>query len=157
MLHVQIYTILLYKGLFKSEFKKEGIILKFKRLFSVIAAFTMAFSIGCTVVNADSLDSVVNEQIEARYSDFDSVSAGFGKASNGLYTAGGSAAAANGTKTIKLTVSIEKFDMNTSEWTAVKYCTWTASGVGVVTAGGDRSISGGFFRTHTVAKIYSSS
>ena len=131
--------------------------MKFKRLFSLFAAFMMAFSIGCTVVNADSLDNAVNEQIEARYTDFDSVSAGLTKADNGLYSAAGGATAANGTKTIELTVSIEKFDMNTDTWNAVKYCTWTASGVGGVTAGGKRSISGGFFRTHTVAKIYSSS
>ena len=131
--------------------------MKFKRLFSLFTAFMLAFSIGCTVVNADSLDSAVNDQIEARYSDFDVVSAALTKSSNGLYSASGGAGAADGTKTIKLTVSIEKFDMSTDKWSAVKYCTWTASGVGVVTAGGDRSISGGFFRTHTVAKIYSSS
>lgn len=128
--------------------------MKFKKLFSLLTVFAMAFSIGCTVVNADSLDSAINEEIEARYTDFDSVSAGLTKADNGLYSAAGSAAAANGTKTIELTVSIEKFDMNTDKWTAVKYCTWTASGVGVVTAGGKRSISGGLFRTHTIAKIY---
>ena len=114
----------------------------------------MAFSIGCTVVNADSLDSDVNEQIEARYSDFDVVSAGLSKASNGLYSASGGAGAADGTKTIYITVSIEKFDTSTDTWNEVKYCTWTASGVGVVTAGGKRSISGGLFRTHTIAKIY---
>lgn len=131
--------------------------MKIKRFISVVVAFVLAFSIGCTIVNADSLDSNMNSEIEARYTDFDTVSAGLGKSDNGLYAASGAATAANGTKTIELTVSIEKFDMNTDTWNAVKYCTWTASGVGGVTAGGKRSISGGFFRTHTVAKIYSSS
>lgn len=131
--------------------------MKVKRLFSLITAFMLAFSVGGTIVNADSLDSPVSEKIEARYSDFDSISAGLSKADNGLYSASGSAAAANGTKTIELTVSVEQFDMSIDKWVAVKYCTWTASGVGVVTAGGKRSISGGLFRTHTVAKIYNSS
>ena len=131
--------------------------MKIKKLFSLFVAFTMAFSIGCTVVHADSLDSAVTEEIEARYSDFDVVSAGLTKASNGLYSASGGAGAADGTKTIYVTVSIEKFNTNTDKWTTVSNCTWTASGVGGVTAGGKRSISGGFFRTHTVAKIYSSS
>lgn len=131
--------------------------MKVKKLFSIIMAVAMTFSIGCTVVNAEYLDSKVDEKIEARYSDFDSVSAGLGKADNGLYSATGGAAAADGTKTIYVTVSIEKFDLNTDKWSEVKYCTWTSSGVGVVAAGGKRSISGGLFRTHTVAKIYSSS
>lgn len=131
--------------------------MKFKKLFSLFMAFAMAFSIGSTVVNADSLDSAVNEEIEARYTDFASVSAGLTKADNGLYSAAGSAAAADGTKTIDITVSIEQFNLSTDKWSAVKYCTWTSSGVGVVAAGGKRSISSGLFRTHTVAKIYNSS
>ena len=131
--------------------------MKLKKLFSLFMAVVMALSIGCTVVNADSLDSKVDKEIEARYSDFDAVSAGLTKADNGLYSASGGATAVSGTKTIELTVSIEKFNLSTETWSAVKYCTWTSSGVGVVAAGGKRSISGGLFRTHTVAKIYSSS
>lgn len=127
--------------------------MKLKKIVSFFLACILAMTYCAAIGNAEQY-AVTEQQIEPRYSDFAVIGANLTKADNGLYSAAGSAGAVSSTKTIYITVTIEKLNMDTVTWSTVKHCTWTNSGVGVVTAGGKRSISGGIFRAHTVAKIY---
>ena len=131
--------------------------MRFKKIVSLFVACVMAMTYCAAIGNAAQYSSPADQEIDVHYSDFAVVSADLAKADNGLYTASGGAGAASSTKTIYITVTIEKLNTSTVTWSTVSHCTWTKSGVGVVSAGGDRSISGGIFRAHTVAKIYDQS
>lgn len=127
--------------------------MKLKKIVSFFLACVLAMTYCAAIGNAAQYSSE-DQSIDPRYSDFAVVSANLVESDYGLYSATGSAGAANSTKTIYMTLTIEKLNSHTASWSTVSHCTWTNSGVGVVTAGGKRSISGGIFRAHTVAKIY---
>ena len=131
--------------------------MKIKKIVSILIVCAMAVMYCTAIGNAAQYSFPADQDIDVHYSDFSIVSANLVKADNGLYSASGSAGAASNTKTIYITLTIEKLNTSTASWSAVSHCTWTSSGVGIVTAGGKRSISGGIFRAHTVAKIYDQS
>lgn len=107
----------------------------------------------CTATSTFAESFEPSPYVEARFNEFSMVYASMTKTSLGFYHVEGSASTYDNDLRVDITLTIEGCN-SSGEYVAIDGFVWTASDYYVAATQGTRSLSGGSYRAHTVAKCY---
>lgn len=125
-----------------------------KKLLSLVLSALLLCTFAVTNAFAENgISTKEDSYIEARYSDFSMTYATLHRDDNGFYEISGGAGTFSNQKWIEVTVTLEICGSD-GKYRPVDGYTWYASNYAAAITSATRDLSGGTYRTHTLAKCY---